>query len=50
MQLEKKRIPWQAGSDKLNVDMNDILSSSLHSIKGINMHKEVKIQFVGDKV
>ncbi|KAM3129436.1 hypothetical protein pb186bvf_018428 [Paramecium bursaria] len=50
IQLEKKRIPWQAGSDKLNVDMNNLLQTSLHSIKGINMHKEVKIQFIGDKV
>ncbi|CAD8084705.1 unnamed protein product [Paramecium sonneborni] len=50
MQLEKFRIPWQLGSDKLIVNHNDLLSSSLNSARGVDFYKEVKVVFQNDKV
>ncbi|CAD8156549.1 unnamed protein product [Paramecium octaurelia] len=50
LQLEKFRIPWQLGSDKLNVNYNDLLQSSLISARNVNLYKEVKVVFQNDKV
>ncbi|CAK71950.1 unnamed protein product (macronuclear) [Paramecium tetraurelia] len=50
LQLEKFRIPWQLGSDKLNVNYNDLLQSSLTSARNVNVYKEVKVVFQNDKV
>ena len=48
--LEKMRIPWMAGADYMTIEKTNVLMSSLISSKKVNMHKEVKIQFIGDKV
>lgn len=50
MQLEKLRIPWQMGADHLKIDKNNVLNSTLTNIWNCNMHKEVKIDFLNDKV
>ena len=38
------------GSDRLSVQMNNVLNSSLSSIGKCNLHKEVKVDFEGDIV
>lgn len=38
------------GSDKLVINLNELLSSSLESAVKVNMYKEVKIQFQNDIV
>lgn len=48
--LEKLRIPWMAGADYMHIDKNNVLMCSLIHAKKVNMHKEVKIQFINDKV
>lgn len=48
--LERMRIPWMNGADFMKIEKNNVLMSSLIQSKKVNMYKEVKIQFVGDKV
>lgn len=48
--LEGLRIPWTAGADFMRIDKNNILMGSLVESKKVNMHKEVKIEFLGEKV
>lgn len=38
------------GSDHLKVEINNVLLSSMVCIMKCNMHKEVKVDFVGDQV
>lgn len=33
------------GSDKLNINQNDLLLTSLNSARGVNFYKEVKVVF-----
>ena len=48
--LEKLRIPWENGADVLYVHKDNILLTTLSKIFYCNMHKELKIQFEGEKV
>jgi E3 ubiquitin-protein ligase HUWE1 len=48
--LEKLRISWMKGADFMHIEKNNVLMSSLIESKKVNMYKEVKIEFVGDKV
>ena len=48
--LEKMRISWQNGADFMKIDRNNTLGTSYLQAKRVNMHKEVKIEFLGDKV
>ncbi len=48
--LERFRISWMNGADYMKIDRNNVLMSSLNQTKKVNMFKEVKIEFVGDKV
>jgi hypothetical protein len=38
------------GADFMHIEKNNVLMSSLIESKKVNMYKEVKIEFVGDKV
>jgi E3 ubiquitin-protein ligase HUWE1 len=38
------------GADFMKIEKNNVLMSSLIQSKKVNMYKEVKIEFVGDKV
>ena len=48
--LEKKRINWMNGADYMKISKNNVLMTSLMEVKKVNMYKEVKIKFIGDKV
>jgi hypothetical protein len=48
--LERFRIHWMSGADYMRIEKNNVLMSSLIQSKKVNMYKEVKIEFVGDKV
>ena len=48
--VEKLRIPWQNGADYMRLDKANILMTSLLETDKVNMHREVKIEFLGDKV
>lgn len=39
-----------SGADYMHIEKNNVLMSSLIHSKKVNMHKEVKIQFINDKV
>jgi hypothetical protein len=39
-----------SGADYMRIEKNNVLMSSLIQSKKVNMYKEVKIEFVGDKV
>jgi hypothetical protein len=39
-----------SGTDYMHIEKNNVLMSSLIHSKKVNMHKEVKIQFINDKV
>lgn len=43
-------MPWTQGADYMKLEKDNILINSLNEVKKVNMHKEVKIEFVGDKV
>lgn len=47
---ERFRISWMNGADYMRIDRDNVLMSSLIHSKKVNMYKEVKIEFVGDKV
>ena len=49
-QIEKKRINWINGADYMKISKNNVLMTSLMAVKTVNMYKEVKINFIGDKV
>lgn len=48
--LEKDRISWEKGADFMKLERSNILMCSFIEAKKVNMHKEVKIEFVGEKV
>lgn len=49
-QLEKLRISWMNGSDKLLLGKNSILEDTLKGIETCDLHKELTISFRDDKV
>lgn len=48
--LEELRIPWTAGADFMRIDKTNILMGSLVESQKVDMHKEIKIEFLGEKV
>ena len=48
--LERFRVSWMNGADFMRIEKNNVLMSSLIESKKVNMFKEVKIEFAGDKV
>ncbi len=48
--LERLRIPWEMGSDKMYIEKDNVLMTSLSAVSKVNMHKEVKIDFAKEKV
>ena len=48
--LEKNRISWTNGADYMKIDRSNMIISSYLEAKKVNMFKEVKIDFVGEKV
>ena len=38
------------GADYMKISKNNVLMTSLMEVKHVNMYKEVKIKFMGDKV
>ena len=43
--LERHRIPWEMGSDKMYIEKDNVLMTSLSAVGKVNMHREVKIDF-----
>jgi hypothetical protein len=39
IQVEKMRISWETGCEWLQVDRQDVLMSSLHGLRGLNLRK-----------
>lgn len=48
--VERFRIPWESGADWMKIEKDNVLMTSLAAIRKVNMHKEVKIDFVKEKV
>ena len=46
--IKKVKISWEEGSDTLNLNRNNMLSESMEQINKVNLHKEVKINFIGE--
>ena len=46
--INKVKISWEEGSDTLNLNRNNMLSESMEQINKVNLHKEVKINFIGE--
>ena len=47
-EIKKVKISWEEGSDTLNLNRNNMLSESMEQINKVNLHKEVKINFIGE--
>eukprot|EP01017_Pseudomicrothorax_dubius_P041262 TRINITY_DN6577_c0_g2_i2.p1 TRINITY_DN6577_c0_g2~~TRINITY_DN6577_c0_g2_i2.p1 ORF type:complete len:411 (+),score=58.94 TRINITY_DN6577_c0_g2_i2:61-1293(+) len=47
-QIDKLRIPWTQGSDKLTISKDHILFESILKLKSCLLHKELKIEFEGE--
>ncbi len=47
-EIRKVKISWEEGSDTLNLNRNNMLSESMEQINKVNLHKEVKINFIGE--
>lgn len=39
MNLERHRIPWEAGADWMRIEKDNVLMTSLAAISKVNMHK-----------
>lgn len=50
LNIERLRISWEQGSEKIKVDRSNILMSSKQQLEKINLRKEVKIQFTDETV
>ena len=48
--LDRRRISWMEGADFMRIERDNVLISSLVGAKKVNMYKEVKVEFAGDKV
>ena len=46
--INKVKISWEEGSDTLNLNRNNMLSESMEQINKVNLHKEIKINFIGE--
>ena len=46
--INKVKISWEEGSDTLDLNRNNMLSESMEQINKVNLHKEVKINFIGE--
>ena len=46
--IKKVKISWEEGSDTLDLNRNNMLSESMEQINKVNLHKEVKINFIGE--
>ena len=46
--LQKKKIDWTKGSDKISVNRDNILEESMSQFEKINPYKELKIEFKGE--
>ena len=44
------RISWQMGCDWMKIEKSNVLMTSFNEVKKVNMHKEVKIDFLKEKV
>ena len=49
-QIEKLRISWMNGSEQLTLRKDSILEDTLKKIESFDLHKELKINFLNDKV
>lgn len=49
-QIEKLRISWMNGSDQLTIRKDFILEDTLKKLDSFDLHKELKITFLNDKV
>lgn len=49
-QIEKLRISWMNGSEQLTLRKDFILEDTLKKIDSFDLHKELKINFLNDKV
>ena len=49
-QFEGRRIDWMKGADRITINKENLLFSSLDGIRKVNMLKEIKIIFEGDIV
>lgn len=49
-QFEGRRIDWIKGADRITINKENLLFSSLDGIRKVNMLKEIKIIFEGDIV
>lgn len=49
-QFEGRRIDWIKGADRITINKENLLFSSLNGIRKVNMLKEIKIIFEGDIV
>ena len=47
-EIKKVKISWEEGSDTLNLNRNNMLSESMEQINKVDLHKEVKINFIGE--
>ncbi|KAL4434917.1 hypothetical protein ABPG74_021256 [Tetrahymena malaccensis] len=47
---EALRIPWTQGADWIKINPDNVLLNSMFGIQQCDLHKEVKIQIIGDKV
>ena len=48
-ELQKRRIGWDKGFDRVFIDKKNLLRSSMAQFEKINLRKEVKVVFEGEK-
>ena len=47
--INSKKISWEKGCDKLEINRNDLLKESIKKIEKVNLYKEIKINFIGEE-
>ncbi len=46
--IKSVKIPWENGFCQLNLNRNDLLKESMKQINKVDLHKELKINFIGE--
>ena len=46
--IKSVKIPWEDGFCQLDLNRNDLLKESMKQIKMVDLHKELKINFIGE--
>ena len=46
--IKSVKIPWENGFCQIDLNRNDLLKESMKQIKNVDLHKELKINFIGE--